>query len=520
MFEVREKDLAGRIGKLVTPHGALETPFLFPVVDPLRQIPKLADIEKIGFNGVITNAYLLYTRNSGIPKGVHRELSWSKVVMTDSGGYQILVYGEVAVDNKTIVTYEKNIGSDIGVILDVPTGRKMSYEEAERAVYETYKRGIEALTLIMDSDQLWAYPVQGSPFRDLLLRSAIMANKLPYDIYAVGSPTLVLEKYEYSKLVEMTALVRTCTPPSKPLHVFGVGHPMIIPFLVAVGGDLFDSASYILYARDGRYMTEAGTKDVRELVYFPCNCPVCSKYSPSDLLDMPSAERVEFVAKHNLYVLNREIKITKQAIREGRLWELLEYRSRAHPALFEAFEAVKKYIKLLERHSPLTVPWGRATLIFDATSRLNPKLRENIRRAAETTSKGVRGKTVVLIPAYIKPYTTQPEYQVISERVGKSQDIKLIFLHPVLGVFTPGISSTYPFYQHECRITRRSISPSQIADLVLEVAKWGARRIVVLKAGWLDEELARAINERVKERGTGINVVICRLDEISSLIPQ
>ncbi|MEM4481495.1 MAG: tRNA guanosine(15) transglycosylase TgtA [Desulfurococcaceae archaeon] len=518
MFEVKGKDLAGRIGKLTTPHGALETPFLFPVVDPLRQLPRLSDIERIGFNGVITNAYLFYARNSGAPKSIHKELSWHNTIMTDSGGYQILVYGGVGVDNKTIVEYQKAIGTDIGVILDIPTGSKMSYEEAERSVYETYKRGVEALALVMDSEQLWTYPIQGAPFRELLLRSAIMASKLPYHIYAIGSPTLMLEKYEYSKLVELTALVRMHTPINKPLHVFGVGHPMVIPFLVAVGGDLFDSASYVLYARDGRYMTEAGTKDIRELSYFPCICPICSKYSPEDLLEMPSTERAELLAKHNLYMLSREIRATKQAIRENRLWELLEHRSRAHPSLLEAFEAVKRYIKFIDRHSPLTVPGGRATWVLSNESYLNPKIRLNARRAKEISLKDASGKVVVLVPAHKKPYTSQQEYL---ELLGKSQgldNVKLMFLHPVLGVFTPGASSTFPFYQHECKISRRLIKANKIASFISEIAGRGAQKVIVVKTAWLSENLAGSIHRKLRERGT--DITICRLDEVFSQILQ
>ena len=36
-FEVKEKDLLARIGKLRTKSGAVETPLLFPVVNPAVQ---------------------------------------------------------------------------------------------------------------------------------------------------------------------------------------------------------------------------------------------------------------------------------------------------------------------------------------------------------------------------------------------------------------------------------------------------------------------------------------------------
>jgi len=517
LFEVKTRDLGARIGKLVTRHGVIETPFLFPVVDPKRQVPSLTRIKDTGFNGIITNAYLFYKRNEGIAKPIHSELMWDGIIMTDSGGYQVLVYGDIDVDNKTIVTYEKEIGSDIAVILDVPTGSKMSFEEAYKAVSETYRRGIEALPLIMDSDQLWVYPVQGAPFKDLLVRSAVLANKLPYDIYAIGSPTVMLEKYRYSKLVELVAITRALLPPNKPLHVFGVGHPMIIPFLVAAGGDLFDSASYVLYARDSRYMVETGTKNIKDLSYFPCNCPACSKYTPREVLEMTASQREEFIAIHNLYMLVREIRVVKEAIREGRLWELLEYRSRAHPTLFEAFNIVKGYAKLFERAAPASSPSYKALLIYDDRSFFHPRLKINVRRALSLVSESATNKLVILIPAYKKPYTSQSEYMNIKALFGLRDDVLICFIHPALGVFKPEVSFTYPFYQHEFRITKASISTARIARFVEKIWRAGPRGILIVRAAWFKGDVEHKVWKLLIERG--VHVTICRLDEISSLLP-
>jgi 7-cyano-7-deazaguanine tRNA-ribosyltransferase len=518
LFETKIRDLGGRIGKLITSHGVLETPFLFPVVDPTRQVPDLNTIKSIGFNGLITNAYLFYKRNNGFAKSIHRELSWSNVIMTDSGGYQILVYGDVDIDNKTIIAYEKSIGTDIAVILDIPTGSRMNYEEALKAVDETYKRGIEALPLIMDSDQLWVYPIQGAPYKELVIRSATRANKLPYDIYAIGSPTVMLEKYKYSKLVDLVLTARAHLSPSKPLHVFGVGHPMIIPFLVAAGGDLFDSASYILYARDGRYMVETGTKNIRDLTYFPCNCPVCSKYTPREVLELPGDKRTEVLAIHNLYVLVKEINTVKQAIKEGRLWELLEYKSKGHPALLEAFHVLKKHIKFIEKTSPLTNPGGRALLIYNSESYWNPKLRLNVKRSLEKTVSEFSGKTVVLIPAYRKPYVSQPEYAVIKRRIMEQEDLRIAFIHPFLGVIKPELTSTYPFYQHECRLTRDTLSVDKVAKFIEKLLEKNVKKIVIVESGWFTREVFLNLQKRLGEVSN--KITICRLNEISSLILQ
>ena len=57
-------------------------------------------------------------------------------------------------------------------------------------------------------------------------------------------------------------------PTSIPLHLFGAGHPLTIPLAVALGCDTFDSASYMLYAKHDRVITEDGTRRLEELEYF------------------------------------------------------------------------------------------------------------------------------------------------------------------------------------------------------------------------------------------------------------
>ncbi|WP_367834429.1 tRNA-guanine transglycosylase [Vulcanisaeta sp. JCM 16159] len=106
-----------------TRSGIIETPALFPVINPVKQIISLSDILDIGFNQVITNAYLLKRHYGDLVRevGVHKLLNWDKPIMTDSGAYQLLMYGKVEVSPDEILKYEIDIGTDIGVILDIPT---------------------------------------------------------------------------------------------------------------------------------------------------------------------------------------------------------------------------------------------------------------------------------------------------------------------------------------------------------------------------------------------------------------
>lgn len=444
-FDAREYDLAGRIGRLKTKHGVVETPYIFPVVDPVRQDLDLNTIRGLGFNALITNAYLFYRRNKGVARDIHAELKWDSTLMTDSGGYQVLIYGDVEVDNPTIVKYQKLIGTDIGVILDVPTGTKMSWEEAHRAVEETWRRALQALPLIMDSDVLWTLPIQGSPYMDLLLKSAVRAWRTPYHIFAFGSPTVLLEKYDYSPLLEYVALAKRVLPPGRPLHVFGVGHPMILPFLVALGADLFDSASYVLYAREGRYMLPEGTKRIEELTYLPCNCPVCSRYTVRELLEMPAEERTKLIALHNLYMLKKELNVVKESIREGRLWELLEERSKTHPSLRRAFEVIKRHADMLKKFNPLSKPDSPALLVLDEDTYFNPRVRSMEEKSIEVVGRMWKGGEYAAIVVF-----SGKDFGSLREKLLKQGVVgQVLIVHPVLGLYPIQLSNTYPYFQHE-----------------------------------------------------------------------
>jgi len=280
----------------------------------------------MGFKAIITNAYFIKKRfgDEAFEKGLRSLIGFSGVIMTDSGAYQHMVYGRVDVGNREIVEYQERIGSDIAVILDIPTREDSSYEEALYSVEETLKRAHEVLDIVSNSKTLWMLPIQGGGYIDLVRRSAREASQISgYSIYGIGSPVTFLQSYRYSKVIEMVITAKEELDPSMPTHLFGAGHPMFIPFAIALGVDMFDSASYILYAKDNRYITEYGTERLEEIEVFPCNCPICSKYTPKDLVKMPQRERIRMLAMHNLYAIDREVKRVKTYIREGRLWDLL-----------------------------------------------------------------------------------------------------------------------------------------------------------------------------------------------------
>ncbi len=473
-FEVRDKDLAGRIGRLKTKSGVVETPAFFPVINPVKQGRELPseEVRRIGFNQVITNAYIIKQSLGDKAKelGVKRVIGFSGVVMTDSGAYQILRYGrKVKIDPVEIAVFQRDIDSDIAVIADIPTRDDASYEEARDSVEETLRRARITANVIGESDVVWVLPIQGGVHLDLVARSAEEARLIDgYDMYAIGSPVTVLEKYDFRRIVDMVATAKTILPLDKPVHLFGGGHPLIIPFMVALGVDSFDSASYILYARDGRYMSENGTYRLTDLEYLPCECEVCSKYTPKDLMSLEGIERVKLLSIHNLHVINKEIKRVKTAVKEGRLWELIEERARTHPSLREALNALIKYAGWIERLDPRFKGDAHAIFLYDDTSYHRPEL---IRHRAFVEKMDFKNeRRVILIPGAPdeKPFRTSRTYRKVLASGLIDQESRALIYIPYFNVVPVELDEVFPYSQFEMSLTP---SESLVRHMLTEIRK-------------------------------------------------
>ncbi len=141
MFQISKTDLAGRIGIMYTNHGKINTPAFVPVIHPVKQTIPSKKIKEIGFDVVITNAYI--TKNNygdeAVKKGIHKIIDFDKSIMTDSGGYQVLEYGDLEVLPPDMANFETGILTDFAIPLDKPTGYGLPIKKAESYVKHTLK---------------------------------------------------------------------------------------------------------------------------------------------------------------------------------------------------------------------------------------------------------------------------------------------------------------------------------------------------------------------------------------------
>ncbi|MHB9288057.1 tRNA guanosine(15) transglycosylase TgtA [Halobacteriales archaeon Cl-PHB] len=359
VFEVGRYDAAGRLGELEVPRAGVtvETPALLPVVNPHLQTVSPARLEShFGAEMLITNSYVLHgsddLREPVLERGLHDLLDFSGAIMTDSGSFQLAEYGEITVTTEEILDFQQRIGSDVATPVDVPTPPDVSREQAAEERATTQER-LEVAAEFDAADMLVTAPVQGATYPDLREQAAREAAGTGLDVFPIGAVVPLMTEYRFADLVDVVAAAKRGLPENAPVHLFGAGHPMMFALAVALGCDLFDSAAYALYARDDRYLTVRGTNHLEDLDYFPCECPVCSAYTPNDLRSMDAELREEKLAEHNLHVSFGEIRRVKQAIRRGSLLELVESRARGHPRMADGLATLFDHADQLEKTDPV-----------------------------------------------------------------------------------------------------------------------------------------------------------------------
>ena len=442
MFEIKYSDLAGRIGVLHTNHGKIETPSFVPVIHPVRQSIPAKKIKEIGFDVVITNAYITMKRleDKARKNGIHKIIKYNSSIMTDSGGYQVLEYGEVDVKPSVMTKFETDIMTDFAIPLDKPTGFGLSKKQAREYVDHTLKVCQTTIKNKKNNGQIWIGPIQGSEHPDLVKRSTNELIKMGYEMLALGSPVEFMESYEYRLLAEMIVAAKKNIPTSIPLHLFGAGHPLTIPLAVALGCDTFDSASYMLYAKHDRVITDDGTRRLDELEYFPFDCEVSSKYKPKELLGMKKEERIDQIALFNLYAIKAEVDRVKQAIREGRLWEYTIKKARAHPKLFETIDVMLNNTKFLQDGTPKFKE--KAIFLFGPEDQYRPE----VRRYHEYVKKFRTKKQIIVITKdpTIKPVFSSYEYKSLRSKFNDPDSIQFCNYNPFLGIIPIEISDIFP----------------------------------------------------------------------------
>ncbi len=470
-FEIRAKDGLARLGRMTTSHGTVTTPLVMPVVHPAKSAISPTELRReFGFEMVITNSYIIRSRDEfrekALRAGVHALLDFDGPIMTDSGTFQLYVHSlrPDEIDPIEIVRFQRDIGSDIGTILDVfsepdaPRSRveedvRVSLERAERAVSEKGK-------------MLLAGTVQGGTYVDLREHSAKSLARLDLDVHPVGGTVPMMERYRFSDVVRVTLTSKRWLPPDRPVHLFGCGHPMFFALASLLGCDFFDSASYAKFAQDGRMMLPTGTVHLNEIRELPCECPVCSRTTTDELKRMPADEMAVALMRHNLYTIAAEMRRVRQAILEGRLFELATLRARAHPYLLDALHVFLRHEELLE--SEETVGKTGSVFYTGPETVLHPTICSFQSRVLERYPFR-KTDSILLVPHLgDRPFIDTAPSSIELARAHSPEELLLFFVTPI-GVVPFELAYIHPAQQ--------CVFPQSIDPVTLDLA---ARRVQAL----------------------------------------
>jgi len=345
MFIVEASDNLARLGELETKHGLLGTPAVFPVHDLGGEggfnTPRYWE-EYPQINTAMFNAAILSMNKGGhlgavLQVGVHRFIRFFGVAFVDSGGFIYRKY-KLTIKQEKILEIQEKMGADIASTLDYPISCKAMSENTN--IMKTISNAKLAASLKKDSNMLLFASVNG--YDPMVLRNAIkhLKKQGDFDGFAIGS--LMPRFSGYRLLVDLILAAKLET--KEPVHVYGLGSPLVTPLLIYLGVDSFDSSYFVIASGKRNYAVPGyGRVSFNELHKFEslsCQCAICQKHSIEEL--RKSRKLLTF---HNLLTLWNELEELKTAIKERRTEEYLDIRFEKAKWAKKAFEYAKKRIR-------------------------------------------------------------------------------------------------------------------------------------------------------------------------------
>jgi len=368
VFEVlsKDRDSKSRHGRLVTAHGAIETPAFMPVgTQGSVKAVSPRELREMNAEIILGNTYHLFVRpgldvikNFG---GLHKFMNWDGPILTDSGGYQIFSLAKLRKITDGGVEFQNHIdgarafispeiameiqaalGGDIAMALDecVPYPCEYDYAaqsaelttrwakrclEWKRRNGETAKRGLAHSPDRRFADSMLFGIVQGATFDDLRKQSAQAIVDLDFDGYAIGGVSVGEPEEEMVRAVESA---EPFLPRDKPRYAMGLGTPPQLLEMIARGMDMFDCVLPTRLARNGTAFTTTGTLNLKNTQFAldkspieeNCACDACREFSRGYIRHLIKAEEIlglRLITLHNLHSYLNLMKRARTEIESG-----------------------------------------------------------------------------------------------------------------------------------------------------------------------------------------------------------
>jgi queuine tRNA-ribosyltransferase len=348
---------SARLGRLETPHGAIDTPQFMPV-GTQATVKSLtpSDLRTAGTQVILANTYHLSLRpgHERIARlgGLHRFMGWDGPILTDSGGFQVFSLAHMRKVDDDGVTFashldgspqrltperaiaiQEALGSDIAMAFDQLVDATLPAEEVAMAMERTHRWAERCLAARSRSDQALFGIVQGGVDAELRRRSVAAIAALPFDGVAIGGLSVGESKAEMMATLDVVA--DALGEDRRVRYLMGVGSPPDFFTAIERGIDLFDCVLPTRVARNGQLWTSEGKLNLRNARFLDdpgpidpaCGCEACRNHSRAYVAHLFRADELlayRLASVHNVtYTLDLMGRI-RGALADGSFTSLRE----------------------------------------------------------------------------------------------------------------------------------------------------------------------------------------------------
>jgi queuine tRNA-ribosyltransferase len=355
-FTISATDGKARTGVIAMQRGDIRTPAFMPVGTAATvKGMKPADVVGAGADIILGNTYHLMLR-PGAERvarlgGLHAFSGWSKPILTDSGGYQVMSLADLTKRSEEGVSFKSHLdgtrhllspersieiqrllGSNIVMAFDelVPT---TSTREVQAAAMERSMRWAKRSRAAFDSGEEHAqnnaiFGIQQGALNEGFRKSSADALiDIGFDGYAVGG-LAVGEGQE--AMFGCLDFAPDQLPVDKPRYLMGVGKPDDIVGAVERGIDMFDCVMPTRSGRTGQAFTRTGPINIRNAKFAEdmgpldpaCPCPVCATWGRAYLHHLVRSGEMlgaMLMTEHNIWFYETLMADLRAAIASGTL---------------------------------------------------------------------------------------------------------------------------------------------------------------------------------------------------------
>ncbi|MGC9270305.1 tRNA guanosine(34) transglycosylase Tgt [Acidiphilium sp.] len=350
-FTLLAQDGGARRGTLTTAHGTAQTPAFMAVGTAGTVKAMTADqVRTTGSQIVLGNTYHLMLR-PGADRvaalgGLHRMMDWPGIILTDSGGYQVMSLAKLRKLDEIGVTFRSHIdGSShhltpesstaiqhkldatITMAFDECTPFPATYEEAAASMRLSMRWAARSRAAFVPREGYGQFGiVQGGIYPALRAESAAALTAIGFEGYAIGGLAVGEGQAAMFDTLETTT---PHLPIDQPRYLMGVGTPDDLLGAIARGVDMFDCVIPTRAGRTGRAYTARGVFNLRNARFADdaspldpgCACTLCTRHSAAYLHHLFRCEEMlgpMLLTGHNLTYYQALMRGARDAIEQGR----------------------------------------------------------------------------------------------------------------------------------------------------------------------------------------------------------